>query len=154
MIGLQLGRDLARSLSAEPPLDLAPLLDRLGLEAVRWRFRGRLREMIMEGIVGIDDRLPEPWVRWLTAHAIGHHLMHTGTWLNLRSWQWVDRVKAERQAEEFAAGLFEPRDSGSRAIGPAALARRIGIPERKALWCWPYWAGAGVGLRHSLPPTA
>ena len=98
MIGYAAARDLARSLDLHPPLDLAPVLATLGLETVDWRFRGRLREVVMERVIGVDMRLPEPWVRWLTAHGVGHHLLHTGTSFYLGSWQWVNRVKAERQA--------------------------------------------------------
>jgi len=139
MIALQRGLEMAHTLHGPLPLDLSPLAQRLGLEIVPWRFRGRLREVIVDAVIGIDDRLPSPWVRWLTAHAIGHHLLHTGTWLYLDSWQWVARVKAERQAEEFAAGLFMPSTPALLALGPATLARRLGIPEAKALWSWPYW---------------
>ena len=127
------GRSLARSSDLDTPADLSPLLHRFGLELVPWRFEGRVREVIIEGAIGIDDRLSAPWVRWLTAHAIGHRLLHTGTSLYLESWQWVNRVKAERQAEEFAAGLLLPATPG-RLAGTRTLAARCGIPEPKAAW--------------------
>ncbi len=126
------GRSLASTHGLEPPVDLAALLRELGLEVVPWRFEGRVREIIVDGTIGIDDRLPEQWVRWLTAHAVGHHVLHTGTSLYLESWQWVGKVKAERQAEEFAAGLLVP--ALQRAVGPRLLSRRYGIPEAKAAW--------------------
>jgi hypothetical protein len=134
MIGFRLGRELARTLGGTPPLDLSPLLDRLGLELVPWRFRGRLKEVVMDGVIAIDERLPGPWARWLTAHAVGHHLMHTGTWLYLDSWQWVNRPKAERQAEEFAAGLLVRDGPSWAALGPTTLSSRLGIPEEKAIF--------------------
>ncbi len=144
MRAFERGRALARELEQElavPPLDLAPLLRKLGLETVPWRFGGRIREVVMDGVIGIDERLPESWVRWLTAHAIGHHLLHTGTSLYLESWQWVDRSKAERQAEEFAAGLLLP--PGPPAFtGPRLLARRCGIPEAKASYAMGLWREA------------
>ena len=99
MRAYEMGRALAHSVRLEPPADLGPLLRRLGLEVVPWPFKGRVREVIIDRAIGIDGRLSEPRVRWLTAHAIGHHLLHTGTSLYLESWQWVNRVKAERQAE-------------------------------------------------------
>ena len=127
------GRSLARSSGLDAPADLSPLLQRLGLEVVPWRFEGRVREVIIEDAVGIDDRLPDAWVRWLTAHAVGHRLLHTGTSLYLESWQWVNRVKAERQAEEFAAGLLVPAAAG-RLTGARTVAARYGIPASKAAW--------------------
>ena len=132
MIGYVVARELARSLELRSPVELTPVLRRLGLEIVDWRFGGRVREAIMEGVIGIDMRLPQPWVRWLTAHAVGHHLLHTGTSFYLDCWQWVNRVKAERQAEEFAAGLLMPTAPVLQGLGPAAAARRLGIPESKA----------------------
>ena len=136
MIAYAAARDLARSLHLHPPIDLASVTDKLGLEVTDWRFRGRLREVIMDGVVGIDSRLPEPWVRWLTAHAIGHHLLHTGTSFYLDCWQWVNRLKAERQAEEFAAGLLMPSATALVGQAPSAVARRLGVPQSKVPWLW------------------
>jgi Zn-dependent peptidase ImmA (M78 family) len=105
----------------------------LRAEVIHWRFGGRLREVVIEGCVGIDDRLSEPWKRWLTAHALGHHLLHTGTSLYLESWQWVGKVRAERQAEEFEAGLLCEADMSTTTTAQG-LARRAGIPEIKAVF--------------------
>ena len=133
MRALRIGRDLAERSAVEPGGDLAPLLRELGLEVIPWRFTGRVREVIFEGAIGIDDALPETWKRWLTAHAIGHHLLHTGASLYLASRQWVNRVKAERQAEEFAAGLLVPAGV-ARNAGENAVAVRCGVPREKARW--------------------
>ena len=131
MIAFERGRQMAIECELEQPADLNPLLTRLGIEVVSWCFNGRVREVVIEGHIGIDDRLSEPWSRWLTAHAIGHHLLHTGASFYLESWQWVNRVKAERQAEEFAAGLLAPIATG-RVVTARGLARRTRIPEPKA----------------------
>jgi hypothetical protein len=134
VIAFDQGKAFARRFALESPADLKPLLDDLGLEVVPWRFSGRVREVIVEGVVGIDDRLSPSWVRWLTAHAIGHHVLHTGTSFYLESWQWVNRRKAERQAEEFVAGLLTPQGLSS-LVGRRRLSRRCGIPETKAGPC-------------------
>ena len=131
MIAFERGRKMAIECGLEQPADLNPLLSKLGIEVVPWHFNGRVREVVIEGHIGIDDRLSEPWSRWLTAHAIGHHLLHTGASFYLESWQWVNRVKAERQAEEFAAGLLAPLGA-NRALTVKGLARRTRIPESKA----------------------
>ena len=88
------------------PVDLRQLVAALGLEVVTFPFRGRIKEMIVEGVVGVQPGLPRPWFRWYVAHAIGHHMLHAGTSFYLESWQWVSHAKAERQAEEFAAWLL------------------------------------------------
>lgn len=141
MRAFERGRALALELDQEMPADLAPLLQRLGLETVPWRFSGRVREVIIDRVIGIDDRMSEPWTRWLTAHAIGHYLLHTGASFYLESWQWVDRSKAERQAEEFAAGLLLPPESPP-LIGQRLLSRHCGIPEAKAAYALSLWQEA------------
>ncbi len=133
MRAFQRGRSLAEREGVDDAADLTPLLSSLGLEVVPWRFDGRVREVIFEGAIGVDETLPEDWRRWLTAHAVGHHLLHTGTSFYLATWQWVNRVKAERQAEDFAAGLL----ASPRAVadaGEATVARRCAIPREKARW--------------------
>ena len=87
MIAFERGQALAAKFQLDPPADLRGLFDALRVEAIHWRFGGRLREVVIEGCVGIDNRRSEPWKRWLTAHALGHHLLHTGTTLYLESWQ-------------------------------------------------------------------
>ena len=135
MIGYVVACELARSLELRPPVELTPVLRRLGLETIDWRFGGRVREVIMEGVIGIDMRLPRPWVRWLTAHAVGHHLLHTGTSFYLDCWQWVNRVKAERQAEEFAAALLIP-EAPMDGVFLERAARRLGVPVSKLPEAW------------------
>ena len=88
------------------PVDLRRLVAALDLEVVTFPFRGRIKEMIVERVVGVQPGLPRPWFRWYVAHAIGHHMLHAGTSFYLESWQWVSHAKAERQAEEFAAWLL------------------------------------------------
>jgi hypothetical protein len=132
MIAFERGRSLAAEYNLDPPADLRPLLESLSNDLIPWRFGGRLREVVIESRIGIDDRLSGSWTRWLTAHALGHHLLHTGTSLYLESWQWVGKLKAERQAEEFAAGLLCAGET-STIVTPRGLARRAGIPEAKAV---------------------
>ncbi|MEK9659793.1 MAG: hypothetical protein VW450_07620 [Chloroflexota bacterium] len=47
----------------------------------------------------------------------------------------MERSKAERQAEEFAAGLLLTAGVADHA-SPAALARRARVPMPKAEWAW------------------
>lgn len=143
MRALRMGRDLAERCALNPGADLAPLLRSVGAEVIPWRFTGRIREVIYEGAIGIDDALPERWKRWLTAHAVGHHLLHSGASLYLASRQWVNRVKAERQAEEFAAGLLIPSGAAANA-GENAVAARCGVPLEKARWALALLAEEGL----------
>ena len=107
------------------PIDLRRLVGELGLEVVAFPLNGRLKEVIIDGIIGVRPGMPRPWFRWCIAHAIGHHTLHVGTSLYLESWQWAVQSKAERQAEEFAAWLL---------CGPNWLqfsAHELGVPHEK-----------------------
>ena len=107
------------------PVDLKRLVAELGLEVVTFPFRGRIKEMIYCGVIGVRPGLSRSWFRWYVAHAIGHHVLHVGASLHLVSWQWVTHAKAERQAEEFAARLLGGPDAR------ACSASEMGIPEEK-----------------------
>ena len=118
--------DLWRLYDLRIPVDLRQLVDDLGLEVVHFPFHGRIKEMIIDGVIGVQPGLTRRWFRWYVAHAIGHHLMHVGTSFYLDTWQWVSLAKAERQAEEFAAWLM----AGAR--GDRHSAAELGIPSQKA----------------------
>ena len=143
MRAFRLGRDLAARHAIHSGSDLGPALRSLELEVVPWRFRTRLCEAIFENAIAVDPSLTERWQRWLTAHAIGHHMLHTGTSLYLASWQWVNTARSERQAEEFAAGLLLPADAMAGA-GESRLAARCGVPQEKARWALERFADAGA----------
>ena len=109
----------------EVPVDLKRLAADLRIEVISFRFRGRIKEMIVDGVIGVEPGLPRPWFRWYVAHAIGHHVLHVGTSFYLESWQWVNHAKAELQAEEFAARLLGGPE-GSRLT-----AEELRIPDEK-----------------------
>ena len=108
-------------------MDLRRLVAELGLEVVSFPFRGRIKESIVDGVIGVRPCMPRTWFRWYVAHAIGHHVLHVGTSFRLESWQWVSHAKAERQAEEFAAWLLGGRE------GWRHTAAELGVPEEKLL---------------------
>ncbi len=108
------------------PVDLRLVVTNLGLEVVTFPFQGRVKEAIIEGVIGVRPGLTRPWFRWLVAHAVGHHMLHVGTSFYFSSWQWVNHAKAERQAEEFAAWLLGGPQGWRYAPGDLA------IPAEKA----------------------
>ena len=120
-------RELRRRHQLTVPVDLKRLVSELGLEVVEFPFRGRIKEVIIDGIIGVAPGLSRPRFRWYVAHALGHHTMHVGTSFYLESWQWVNHARAERQAEEFAAWLLGGPD------GSTHTASELGIPYDKLL---------------------
>ena len=109
------------------PVDLRRLVSSLRLEVVTFHFDGRVKEAIIDSVIGVQPGLSRPWFRWYVAHAIGHRLMHTGTSFYLESWQWVNHAKDERQAEEFAAWLLGGPDGWQRTSA------ELGMPREKFL---------------------
>ena len=109
----------------EVPVDLKRLAAELGVEVTTFPFRGRIKEMIVDGVIGVEAGLPRPWFRWYVAHAMGHHVLHVGTSFYLETWQWVSHAKAEQQAEEFAAMLLGGLE------GPRRTAEELRIPAEK-----------------------
>lgn len=107
------------------PVDLRWLAAELGLSVVTFPFRGRIKEMIIDDVIGVRPGLERAWFRWYVAHGIGHHLLHVGASLYVDSWQWVSHAKAERQAEEFAARLLGGPE------GWRLTARELGVPAEK-----------------------
>ena len=125
MHGRTKAAELWREYGLSAPVDLRRLTRALGLRVIEFPFRGRVKEAIIDGVIGVRPQLSRAEFRWLVAHAMGHHLLHVGTSFYLESWQWASRAKAERQAEEFAAWLLGGPD------GWRMSARELGIPEAK-----------------------
>ena len=116
---------IRREYNLRTPVDLRRLTRALDLRVVEFPFSGRLKEVIIDGVIGVRPGLTRAEFRWLVAHATGHHLLHVGASFYLESWQWVNRAKAERQAEEFAAHLLGGPD-GWRLSAP-----ELGVPQSK-----------------------
>ncbi len=98
MYGKVKAAELWREHELSVPVDLKRLSEALGLAVVEFPFRGRVREVIIDGVIGVKPRLPREEFRWLVAHAMGHYLLHVGASFYLESWQWVNHAKAEKQA--------------------------------------------------------
>ena len=135
--------ELWRDYGLRAPVDLRRLTRALGLRVVEFPFRGRVKEVIIDGVIGVRPGLSRAEFRWLVAHATGHHLLHVGTSFYLESWQWVNRAKAERQAEEFAACLLGGPE------GWRFSAAELAIPEAKLPLVADLTAAA---ISESLPP--
>ena len=122
---------LWRTYCLSVPVDLRLLVSALDLEVVPFPFRGRIKETIVDGVIGVRPGLSRVWFRWYVAHAIGHHLLHVGTSFYLESWQWASHARAESQAEEFAAALFGgPEGAGLTASELVIPAAKLGLVKR------------------------
>lgn len=149
MYGKARAAELWRLFELSTPVDLKRVVTQLGLEVVTFPFNGRIKEMIVDHVIGVQTGLPRPWFRWYVAHALGHHRLHVGTSFYLDSWQWVSHAKAERQAEEFACWLLGGPN------GWRHTASELGIPYEKSLLLQSLYGAlrrAQVGEGQQTPP--
>ena len=121
MRGRARAAELWRRHGLRVPVDIKRLAGELGVEVVQFPFRGRLKEVVVDGVIGVRPGLPRGWFRWYVAHAMGHHVLHVGTSFYLESWQWVSHARAERQAEEFAARLLGGPSGWQRSAAELAI---------------------------------
>ena len=141
MYGRLRAQELWDRYGLEVPVDLKRLVAELGIEVTSFPFRGRIKEMIVDGVIGVESGLPRPWFRWYVGHAIGHHALHVGTGFYLESWQWVNNAKAEQQAEEFAARLLGGPEGSRRTAEELRIpAEKFPLVQRV---CAPTCAGFG-----------
>jgi hypothetical protein len=94
-----------------PPVPLEPILEREDIIVEPYDFRGRLTELMCQRVVLIRRELYENVCerRYLTAHALGHHFLHTGSFFSLSTQlEWWSAVSKEGEADRFAALLLCP----------------------------------------------
>lgn len=116
--------------------DLEAVCAALGLEVrADAKLEGELTERYRPGRVSIRRGLRDNLVRWLTAHGLGHQVLHQGS-----RWQ-DDQVVArqEREAEEFAGWLFMERNWALHQ--PWELAEMHDLPQ----WRVERWLGIRSG---------
>ena len=112
------------------------MVESQGLQVVSWDLEGEVQEVKFKTWIAVRRQAPEPWKRFLVAHAVGHHLLHAGNQLAFRRLMIGGDTKQERQADEFAWYLLTDELGLARvASGPGAsgkVACNFGIPEEIA----------------------
>ncbi len=111
-------RALRRRYRIHHPGDLDRVLADKDIPVVRFPFRGRTQEAVVENVIGIAETITDPRaVQELVAHALGHVLMHAGNQLAMLDggesaapWQW------EQQAWTFAYELLMPAQCIERLL--------------------------------------
>ena len=107
------------------PVDLRGLVSALGIEVVSFPFRGRLREVIIDGTIGVRGGLDRRWFRWHVAHGIGHHQLHMGARTGRRGLRGL-----RRQGRAAGRGVRGLPGGGAGRLG--AVQRRARYPAREA----------------------
>ena len=119
---------LRRKLGLHGQIDAEAVANSLGLTVRRWPLEVQLE--FADGEIVVAERLDAEWRRWMTAHAIGHHLLHPGNHLLVHE---HTRLKApyERQADDFARTLLvddvEALDKGF--VHSWEVAEHFGVPD-------------------------
>ena len=112
-------------------VDVEEVAQLLGFQVDRRSFRNRkLDEITLFGHIAVAADLDDPSQRWAIAHAIGHHQLHGGNGVWLRTNALLG-AKDERQAEEFAYHLLVDWDSSQMLDLDTVdkVAEFFGVPE-------------------------
>lgn len=115
---------------------ISTIIDKENIIFTTFPFKGRLKERYIctnDGIalITVDNFLNPVEIKHLTAHALGHHYLHKGSYAFINN---IVLDKQEYQAEEFAAVLLVP-PSVLQKIKPATayeLAEECDIPVHLA----------------------
>ena len=122
-------RELRRKLKLSGRVDAEAVASILGLEVVSWPLEVQ-EEMQMGHYIGVADRLDSRWRRWVIAHAIGHHQLHSGNHLWIRDHTSLGSL-FEREAEDFARALLMDVDEamveGLNEVWE--VAEHFGVPQ-------------------------
>ncbi len=120
---------LRRELGLLGRVDAEAVAVALGLEVIPWPL-DVLKELQIDGIVVVAERLSPEWRRWVIAHAIGHQLLHPGNHLWLRAHTDLAR-RYEREAEDFAHGLLidEQEAEAEGLVQSWEMAEHFGVPD-------------------------
>lgn len=113
------------------PLDMERLVMAEGCELVEWPFLSPVKEVKHGRWIGIAAGLGQQERRYLTAHALGHHLLHCGNQLWFRGSHKATVLKQEREADEFAAHVLMPEAELDK-LGDLVtwdMADCFGVPE-------------------------
>ena len=89
-----------------------------------------LKEMGIGDVICVALRLDPAWQRWVTAHAIGHRLLHPGNHLWIRLHTGLAQ-RFEREAEDFARALLVDSQEAAKAglMQSWEVAEYFGVPE-------------------------
>ncbi len=101
----QAGREMRSRLGIEGAVDPEAVAADVGVALIDWPFKSEVEELKLPDTIFIAERLGPKDRRWAVAHALGHHVLHDGNHLWLRSSTQL-ASKYEREAEAFAYGLL------------------------------------------------
>ena len=125
----QRGSALRRALGLSGRVDVGTVAIRVGLE-VQPGPLDVLRELQVDRVVVVAERLEPELRRWVIAHAIGHRLLHPGTHLSVRD-HTVPANRYEREAEDCAhALLIDAQEAlAERFVESWEVAEHFGVPD-------------------------
>ena len=121
--------ELRHTLGLRGRVDAEAVANHLGLEVKPWPLRV-LKEMGIGDVICVARRLDPDWRRWVTAHAIGHRLLHPGNHLWIRLHTGLAQ-RFEREAEDFARALLVDAWEAAQAglTQSWEVAEYFGVPD-------------------------
>lgn len=96
--------------------DPEKILKKLGVEVLCIPMDGRVKELYFKDHIVLKEGLEKEESRQLLAHALGHHLLHAGNHLILKTRKYTFGNHHEKQADVFAAYLLMPEKKLEKLI--------------------------------------
>ena len=116
------------------PVDMEQLAHAEGCALLNWPFTGPVKEVKRGRWIGLAQGLNQAERRHLIAHALAHHLLHSGNQMSFHDWQKASLHKQEREAEECAAHILVPEEELAKLdnVPVWEIAEYFGVPEELA----------------------
>lgn len=116
------------------PLDIEKVVNSEGCELITWPLLYPVKEVKRGCFIGIAAGLGIVEHRYLAAHALAHHLLHSGNQLAFFGLQMVLLKKQEREADICAAHILIPEAELMKLKMSSIweVAEYFGVPEELA----------------------
>lgn len=113
------------------PLDMEWLVGAEGCKLVKWNFPPPVKEVKCDDYIGIAAYLSDGERRFLAAHALSHHLLHSGNQLFFYEWDKTIAWKQEKEANGCALHILMPEEALNELhyLSVSDLAEEFGVPE-------------------------
>ena len=120
---------LRRKLGLTGRVDAEAVANLLGYD-VRLLAMSVQTEFAVDGEICVAERLGPEWRRWVTAHALGHKVLHPGNHIWTRA-KTVLACRYEREADDFAHSLLmDGREAMEACLTESwEVAEHFGVPD-------------------------
>jgi len=125
----RLAKNLIETYGTNDPYNLAEYLGiDVRFERLPLHIGGFFTRVFDSAYIVINSEKPRPWKRAITAHELGHALLHTQDHAFLATSNFVAHSRIEREANQFAAALLIGDGELTEGESIYEFAQRMSVP--------------------------